>query len=57
MLDLSTPEERREQMVSFVYGNLAIDNPNITKDEVRKVVDEMHGEPAAPQPKGERECR
>jgi hypothetical protein len=39
-----TPEERREQRISFVYGNLAIDDPTVTKEHVRQVDREMRGE-------------
>lgn len=42
-----SPEEqkvyRREQAISFVYGNLAIDNENITREMVEKAYDEAHG--------------
>jgi hypothetical protein len=31
-----TPEELREQRVSFAYGNLAIDDPAVTKEDVRE---------------------
>lgn len=33
-----SPEERFEQRVSFVYGQLMDCNPNITKDQVRKAL-------------------
>jgi hypothetical protein len=33
-----TDEEKFEQMVSFIYGNLAIDEPNISKEFVRGIV-------------------
>jgi hypothetical protein len=33
-----TEEEKFEQMVSFVYGNLAIDEPGISKEFVRGIV-------------------
>ena len=36
-----TAEERREQAVSFVYGNLAIEDPSVTRDQVRRVLEEM----------------
>jgi hypothetical protein len=38
-----TPEERREQRISFVYGNLAIDDPSVTKEHVREADREMNG--------------
>jgi hypothetical protein len=38
------PEEqrkhRREQRISWVYGNLSIDNPRITREMVEKAVEE-----------------
>ncbi len=34
-----TPDEIREQRISFAYGNAAIENPNVTKDMVRKAAD------------------
>lgn len=30
-----TPEEQEEERISFAYGNLAIENPKITKEIVR----------------------
>lgn len=34
-----TAEERREQRISFVYGNVAFDNPTITREQVAAIVD------------------
>jgi len=34
-----SPEERWEQCVSFVYGQLGFDNPDITKEQVRKDIE------------------
>lgn len=31
--------ERKEQLISWVYGNLAIENPSITKESIRKIVE------------------
>jgi hypothetical protein len=39
-----TPEERREQRISFAYGNLAIDDPTVTKEHVREADRLMRGE-------------
>lgn len=36
-----TPEERREQRVSFVMGMLPADSP-LTKDEVRKMLNKNY---------------
>lgn len=36
-----TDEERREQRISFAYGNLVLHNPNITKDDIRRAAREM----------------
>ena len=33
-----TPEELREQRVSFVYGNVAFDNPTITREQVEAIL-------------------
>ncbi len=38
-----TPEEKAEQRISFAYWNLAIDNDGVTKDDVRKVAEEIYG--------------
>ena len=40
-----TPEELREQRISFVYGNVAFDNPAITREMVEEIV--MGGEERA----------
>lgn len=41
---LMTPEQEREQRISFVYGNCAIENPRITREMVedadRKLVND-----------------
>ena len=31
-------EDKYEQMVSFVYGNLAIDDPTVTRESVEKIL-------------------
>lgn len=36
-----TPEEEREQLISLAYGNLKLSNPDLTKDQVRKALDEV----------------
>lgn len=36
-----TPEEQEEQRRSFAYGNAAIDNPDVTRELVDRVADEM----------------
>jgi hypothetical protein len=36
-----TDEEKEAQRRSFVYGNLAISNPSITREMVDEVADEM----------------
>lgn len=40
-----TPEERFEQRVSFVYGQM---NGSMTKDEVRQSLINLNGYPARP---------
>jgi hypothetical protein len=39
-----TPEEMREQRISFVYGNVAMENPTITREQVEAI---LFGEPTA----------
>lgn len=41
-----TPAQLREQRISFVYGNCAIDNRSITREMVERIHDEMYGKPA-----------
>lgn len=38
-----TPAQLREQRISFTYGNCAIENPNITREMVERIHDEMYG--------------
>ncbi len=33
-----TPAERREQRISFVYGNVAFGNPSITREQVEAIL-------------------
>lgn len=33
-------EHRRQQRISFVYGNLALSNPSITREMVEKAAEE-----------------
>jgi hypothetical protein len=40
-----TPAELREQRISWAYGNCGIENPNITRDMVERVHDEIYGKP------------
>lgn len=42
-LHVMTPAERAEQRVSWAYGQLAIEDPTVTKDSVRQAADEMEG--------------
>ncbi len=39
-----TDEEREEQRRSFVYGNLNIENPRVTRELVDRVADRMADE-------------
>ena len=39
-----TPEELREQRISFAFGNAAIDDPTVTKEQVREADRRMRGE-------------
>ena len=34
-----TPEQEREHKISFVYGNINIENPLVTREMVEKLVD------------------
>ena len=36
-----TPEERREQAISFAYGNAAIENPLITREMVEQAAERL----------------
>lgn len=40
-----TPEELREQRITFVYGNVAFESPTITREMVEEIV--MGGEERA----------
>lgn len=40
-----TPAEEEEQRRSFAYGNVALHNPNVTREMVDKVADEMKQKP------------
>ena len=37
-----TPEQRRAQKISFVYGQLMDCAPNVTKEDVAKIVDKVY---------------
>jgi hypothetical protein len=36
-----TPEEKEQQRRSFAYGNVAIENPHITREMVDRAADEI----------------
>ena len=36
-----TPEEKEQQRRSFAYGNVAIENPRITREMVDRAADEI----------------
>lgn len=38
-----TLKERQEQRISFAYGNLALHDERVTKEDVRKVAEEIYG--------------
>lgn len=40
-----TPAQLREQRISWAYGNCAIDNPNVTREMVERLHDEIYGKP------------
>lgn len=40
-----TPAERREQRISWAYGNVALSNPSVTREMVERIHDEMYGKP------------
>jgi len=40
MADNMTPEQKREQRISFAYGNLAIEDPNVTREEIARICDD-----------------
>lgn len=37
---LMTPEQEREQRISFAFGNVALHNPAVTREMVERIVDE-----------------
>lgn len=39
-----TPEEKREQCVSFAYGNVKLHNPDLKKEVVYRMYDKLHPE-------------
>lgn len=40
-----TAAELRAQRISWAYGNCGLENPNITKEMVERIHDEMYGKP------------
>ena len=38
-----TPDERREQRISWAYGQMMDCAPHLTKDDVRRIADETYG--------------
>lgn len=47
-----TPDQSREQAINFVYGNLVLSNPNVTREKVEKaytaLYDRNAGQEATP---------
>ena len=43
-----TPAERREQQISFVYGQMMDCAPHLTKDDVRRIAGEKSEPPTDP---------
>ncbi len=41
-----TDEERREQAISFAYGNLVLDGCKVTREMIEAEYDKLHGEEA-----------
>lgn len=39
-----TEKERKEQAISFAYGNVKLSNPNITREMVEKAYEELKRE-------------
>jgi len=39
MAENMTPSQRREQEISFAYGNVAIENPEVTEEMVERAYD------------------
>ena len=42
-----TPAQQREQRISFVYGNVGMSNPSVTRKMVEDVVDGVRPRPAS----------
>lgn len=38
-----TPAMRREQAISFAYGNLSLHDPRVTREQVERMYEELHG--------------
>ncbi|NJK88110.1 MAG: hypothetical protein HC923_01095 [Myxococcales bacterium] len=39
-----TPAERREQAISFAYGNLALHDPSVKREDIERAYNELYGE-------------
>jgi len=37
----ATPEQRRAHAISWAYGNLAIEDPDVTKEDIERAYDSM----------------
>lgn len=40
-----TDEEREEQIISFAYGNLRLSGIDVTKEQLRAIMDKRKGNP------------
>lgn len=38
-------EEKRQQIVSFVYGNVGLSKPHITREMIEEAYDVLHNDP------------
>ena len=43
-----TEEEKRQQIISFAYGNTKIENDSITKEMIEKAYDSLFGNRKVP---------
>jgi hypothetical protein len=43
-----TPEQVRQQRISFVYGQLMDCAPNVTREQVERAHDSIYGKPTKP---------
>ncbi len=43
-----TPEEKRQQRISFAYGNVSMSNPSITREDVEQAAKDLEEQVSLP---------